>query len=1194
MAAPANNDGTLDSVLLETDTHDQFLRMLMGSLVATTKQSNTLPKSGLDYKYNASFAAFRNARDSTSSKSTQLMKQLLSYCNNKDGDATSATQLNEQEIDPYFYSQVVDVIDMLLERAERTLSRLDADKFGQETSAVIQQSLLFDKERIIRENMKDIPKPQLPFLSTIDNRRDTVFQPKLSRKFHARIEYKPVVQYTDENNTQGFYSHPYEFELQRLEYPGYLLKKPKSAETPMPDRLRPYDLIDTESALHRLIDELKPCKEIAVDLEHHSIRSFLGLTCLMQLSSRSKDYIVDTLALRTSLWQLGEIFANPKIVKVFHGCENDIYWLQRDLGLYVVNCFDTYLAAKQLRFPALSLAHLVRVYCGVTLDKTHQLSDWRQRPLGEDMLQYARCDTMYLLYIFDMMRRDLWNAASPTVAEAYNTRHESEGGSVDYIEAVLAGSKRLCLNVYVKPAFDPEGYQALLALDTKLLRAMNGSTTLTPTQERIITALWDWRDQRARDEDESVLFVLSNAELVRVALVAPRSLQDLRDKIASQALAILTPYALEHLDDIAAVILTALGGSWEAATAPATVPSSSAASSLVASTGSNKRTAVTATMTSTAASAPSIMSFTPSAAASASASSTAATAAIAGAAAAGVSTMSILTSIQQHNSNVSSTSSVASSSMSTIGNASSFAAQSPVLPLHEMFRRAGWKTPMQQRRPTDAPFDEAGDERHETIGGHMDVDEEIDENTERLIDAAGATTTAATVAATPANAAKNVATGDAPVHLIDMDVATLGPVASWSPLIFEAIKPTSSKASSTALTAHTATALTVAHPPDSDVRVSKSLESLYKSLEGKIGLEKELRNIAFGQPSSVAASVDVSGAHATESAAAGAADDNTLPTIPRSFEEIYHLAGKIRSKKQQQNQQGRSGSGGSSGGGSNKRDHDAMLLSKLPRGGGDDDDDEDDDGEDGEGAGDLHAYLVKQGLAKEQSSKKAPAGGSDASAAQSSNVAAGENREVVEQTLQLAKEVGWLANDDQAAAVREEHYRVLAAQQSSLAGLGDAAGASSSSANSTAGVSTSTENRPSKTRGQSPNAAASAAGASTTSATSAVRGNSAGRRQPASTSAPVSSSSNAGAPQSFTYAAMPVIGALPATGDATTSSLHAGGSRGGPHHGGAANRYGNNNNHKKHGGGVNSNNAGSSSSWRQPSHNPYFREKPSG
>lgn len=115
--------------------------------------------------------------------------------------------------------------------------------------------------------------------------------------------------------------------------------------------------------------------------------------------------------------------------------------------------------------------------------------------------------------------------------------------------------------------------------------------------------------------------------------------------------------------------------------------------------------------------------------------------------------------------------------------------------------------------------------------------------------------------------------------------------------------------------------------------------------------------------------------------------------------------------------------------------------------------------------------------------------------------------------LQLAKEVGWLSNDEQAAAVREEHYRVMAAQQSSLAGLGEAAGASSS-ANSTAGASTAPENnRPTKTRGQSPNSTSMAAGASTTSATSAVRGNSAGRRQPTSTSASTTSNSNAATQQ---------------------------------------------------------------------------------
>jgi exosome complex exonuclease RRP6 len=34
--------------------------------------------------------------------------------------------------------------------------------------------------------------------------------------------------------------------------------------------------------------------EIAVDLEAHSYRSFLGFVCLMQLSTRDEDWLIDT------------------------------------------------------------------------------------------------------------------------------------------------------------------------------------------------------------------------------------------------------------------------------------------------------------------------------------------------------------------------------------------------------------------------------------------------------------------------------------------------------------------------------------------------------------------------------------------------------------------------------------------------------------------------------------------------------------------------------------------------------------------------------------------------------------------------------------------------------------------------------------------------------------------------------------
>jgi len=65
--------------------------------------------------------------------------------------------------------------------------------------------------------------------------------------------------------------------------------------------------------------KLKAAKEIAVDLEHHSYRTYRGFLCLMQISTREEDFIVDLLvpSVRDSIRNtLGEIFADPEIVKV--------------------------------------------------------------------------------------------------------------------------------------------------------------------------------------------------------------------------------------------------------------------------------------------------------------------------------------------------------------------------------------------------------------------------------------------------------------------------------------------------------------------------------------------------------------------------------------------------------------------------------------------------------------------------------------------------------------------------------------------------------------------------------------------------------------------------------------------------------------------------------------------------------------
>ena len=65
-----------------------------------------------------------------------------------------------------------------------------------------------------------------------------------------------------------------------------------------------------------MLGKLKNAREIAIDLEHHSFRTYSGFVCLMQISTREEDWVVDTLELREEMEELNEVFTDPNIIKV--------------------------------------------------------------------------------------------------------------------------------------------------------------------------------------------------------------------------------------------------------------------------------------------------------------------------------------------------------------------------------------------------------------------------------------------------------------------------------------------------------------------------------------------------------------------------------------------------------------------------------------------------------------------------------------------------------------------------------------------------------------------------------------------------------------------------------------------------------------------------------------------------------------
>ena len=74
--------------------------------------------------------------------------------------------------------------------------------------------------------------------------------------------------------------------------------------------------VATADAFQSMLSKLRKATEIAVDLEHHSYRSYSGFLCLMQVSDREEDWVVDLLAVRDEVESLNEIFTDPAIVKV--------------------------------------------------------------------------------------------------------------------------------------------------------------------------------------------------------------------------------------------------------------------------------------------------------------------------------------------------------------------------------------------------------------------------------------------------------------------------------------------------------------------------------------------------------------------------------------------------------------------------------------------------------------------------------------------------------------------------------------------------------------------------------------------------------------------------------------------------------------------------------------------------------------
>ena len=247
-----------------------------------------------------------------------------------------------------------------------------------------------------------------------------------------------------------------------------------------------YSYFQSSGDARDYLESLANCEVVALDTEFIRTRTFYPIPALYQLNAGGDIALID--ATDKGDWSafIGVLQSETQ-VKAMHACGEDLEVFSRHFALKPVNLFDTQVAnAFVSDVFSISYARLVNNLLGVELDKHETRSDWLQRPLGENQLEYASDDVYYLLDLYHELRNKLI--------------------SLGRLEWFMEEMQRL-LNPSV---ITPENF----------FRSVKRSNNLSPQGLSKLQALCLWRENQARLDDVPRGRVVKDEQLVAIAALA--------------------------------------------------------------------------------------------------------------------------------------------------------------------------------------------------------------------------------------------------------------------------------------------------------------------------------------------------------------------------------------------------------------------------------------------------------------------------------------------------------------------------------------------------------------------------------------------------------------------------------------------------------------------------------------------------
>jgi ribonuclease D len=158
-----------------------------------------------------------------------------------------------------------------------------------------------------------------------------------------------------------------------------------------------YRVIGSDSELAGQCEAWSACPALGLDTEFMRVSTYYPKVGLLQVTDGRDIVLVDPLQI--SDWSpLKALLENPGVIKILHSCSEDLLVFYAFTGLIPGPLFDTQIASSLLgEGLSLSYQNLVIQGFGIELPKSETRSDWMQRPLTPQQLDYAALDVAWLV-----------------------------------------------------------------------------------------------------------------------------------------------------------------------------------------------------------------------------------------------------------------------------------------------------------------------------------------------------------------------------------------------------------------------------------------------------------------------------------------------------------------------------------------------------------------------------------------------------------------------------------------------------------------------------------------------------------------------------------------------------------------------------------------------------------------------------